>query len=116
MAKKKTSGERPEQGELVESDFRPSTFVPDPMDVSKSRQVGPIAVDMTDFEGEWYKQDEPPDSEPYGRKLVPDDQYGHTHHFKNQDHFCSCTPEQAKVQFSKTPPEEAGSEEEPPAV
>lgn len=114
MAKKKTSGERPEQGELVESDFRPATFVPDPTDVSKSRQVGPVAVDMTDFDGDWYKQDEPKDSEPYGRKLVPDDPYGQTHHFKNQDHYWSGTAEQAKAQFSKTAPED--SEGEPPAV
>lgn len=114
MAKKKAKDVDVEAGDVIESDHRPATFVPDPSDPTKMRQSGPQAVDFTGFDGEWYKQDEPPDSEPYMRKFVPDDQYGHTVHMKNQDHTWSGTPEQAKAQFSKTPPEEVGSE--PPAV
>jgi hypothetical protein len=112
MAKKH---EKHEAGELIESKERPAAFVPNPIDPTKAVQVGPMAVDMTDFEGEWYKQDEPPDSEPYGRKIVPDDIYGHTVHMKNQDHYWSGTPESFKLSFSKSAPEETQSAE-PPAV
>jgi hypothetical protein len=115
MAKKKTASRDVEAGEVVESDHRPATFVPDPSDPTKMRQSGPQAVDLSEYEGEWYKQDEPPDSEPYMRKLVPDDPYGQTVHMKNQDRTWSGTPDQAKAQFSKTPPEESAGDE-PPAV
>jgi len=102
---------------------RPSTFAPNPADPAHPIQVGPAEVDMTGFEGEYYKKDEPAGSEAYGMKVLKgkaasEAAYGHTHHLKNQEHTWTGTKEQFEKEFSESPPEQASEEAEgePPAV
>lgn len=103
MAKKKqTEGAAENEGpELVESEVRPIAFVPSKDDITKAIQVGPQRVSMEGFEGSYHKKDEPDDAEPYALKIVADDQYGQTHHARNQDHSWSGTVEQFEAQFKE---------------
>lgn len=71
--------------ETVKSSVRPATFRQDKE--GNVMQTGPQPVDMTGFEGAYHKKDEPENAEPYGLQIVKDDQYGKTHHCKNQDHY-----------------------------
>jgi len=119
MAKRKTTHDEDEEQERPSA--RPSVFAPDPNDPMKAVQVGPAEVDMTGFEGEYYKKDEPSGSPSYGMKVLKgkaasEAAYGYTHTLKNQEHTWSGTKEQFEAQFSESPPEEEEAEGEPPAV
>jgi hypothetical protein len=105
VAKKKVKKKaKPESG-------RAHMYVPDPADVTKAVQVGPQPVDMADFEGTYYKKDEPYGSEGYSLQIDESDPYGHTHILKNQEHHWQGTKEQFDLLFSETAPKATEEEE-----
>ena len=87
----------PPDREIVDSEIRPDMYIPG--GGGEALQVGPQAVDVSEYEGSYHKKDEPDDAEPYGLKIVENDPYGHTHHAQNQDHHWSGTKDQFEAQF-----------------
>lgn len=124
MARRRSHTEEEiETEEIEQPSARPDVFAPDPSDPTKVVKVGPTEVDMTGFEGEYYKKDEPAGSPPYGLKKLKgrkaaEAPYNHTHILQNQEHHWEGTREQFEAQFSENPPEQEETEQEgePPAV